>query len=128
MWLRTMTTLVIDPQTNLFLIDSRSATTFLDVVLASFFLTPWNHDDVLSIKSRNDVVPVREGLDTGVVGFLRACEQIALDLFKKLRNALGEVSQWQRSLDTIVSTDRKCLVLGKVGRSNLKPKGNTLYR
>lgn len=112
----------------MFLVDSRSATTFLDVVFAGFFLTPWNHDDVLSIESRNDVVPVREGLDTGVVSFLRACEQIALNLFKKLRNALGKVGQRQGSLDAIVSTDRKCLILGEVGRSNLKPKGNTLYR
>lgn len=57
----------------------RLATALLNIILASFFLTPRQGDDTLVIECRDDVIPLRDFFETRVIVILSLLKQITLD-------------------------------------------------
>lgn len=105
---------------------SRPSTSFLDVVFTCLFLAPGDNGDTLIVKGRNEVFPARDFLQVCVVFVECFGVHVVVDCFKELRDSCLEVGKRDRRLRTRVTTDRNCLLLRKIIRSNFKTNRNTL--
>ena len=107
---------------------SRPRAPLLDVVLALFAFTPWNDNNILIVKGRDEIFPFGNGLKPFLVGFLGAGEQTLLDVIKETGYCPGQPFEGDRALLTGVPPDCECLILGNVLRTNLESEGDTLFR
>lgn len=92
----------------------------LNIILASFLLTPRQSNNTFVIKCRNDVVPFGDFSNTRIVVILSLLEQIVLNGLEQFRDRGVELGKRNRSFDTGVTTDGESLLLSDIGGADFK--------
>lgn len=106
--------------------DSRSTTSFLDVILARFPFTPRNDRNALVVQRWDKVFPARDFLQVGVVLIEGFRVHILVDGLEELRDGSLEVCKRDRGFRACVTTDRHSLLFREIIWSDLKAKWHAL--
>jgi hypothetical protein len=94
--------------------NSRSATTFLDIILTSLDFTPRHHDDALVVERGDDVLPVRHLLDAGPVLLLGAIKHVVLYDLKESGNIRANVGEGKGLLVAVIASNGEGLLFLEV--------------
>jgi hypothetical protein len=106
---------------------SRPSALFFDIVFTLFAFTPRNDDNVLVIKSRDEILPFSDCLESFLVGLLGAGEEILLDISQESRHCLGQSIERYRVLLASVSSNCESLILCNVLGADLESDRNALF-
>ena len=106
--------------------NSRSAATFLNIILTSLDFTPRHHDDALVVERGKHVLPVRHLLDARPVLLLGAIEHVVLYDLKESGNVRANVGEGKGFLVAVIASNREGLLFLEVVWSYLQTKGDTL--
>lgn len=104
----------------------RFSTALLDIVLASFLLTPRHDDNALVVQRRDDIFPLRNLLEAGEVSLLGTREHVALDGLEQLRDRGDDICERKGNLGTGVAANAEGLLLLDIGRADLQTKRDAL--
>lgn len=104
----------------------RVGTALLDVVLARLLLAPRDDDDVLVVKSRDEVLPAVHLAQAREVYVLCTLEHVALDRVEQALDGRLDVLERYGVLHTVVAAHRERLLLREVGGTNLETHRDTL--